>query len=33
MPFYGRTPKEAANQLSDWLTRAHARAATQNDTV
>jgi hypothetical protein len=33
MPFYGRTPKEAANHLSDWLTRAHARAAAQNDTV
>ena len=27
MPFYGRTPDEAAQQLSDWLTRAHARAA------
>jgi hypothetical protein len=27
MPFYGRTPHEAAQQLSDWLTRAHARAA------
>lgn len=27
MPFYGRTPAEAARQLSDWLTRAHARAA------
>jgi hypothetical protein len=27
MPFYGRTPDEAAAQLSDWLTRAHARAA------
>jgi hypothetical protein len=23
MPFYGRTPDEAARQLSDWLTRAH----------
>ena len=23
MPFYGRTPAEAAHQLSDWLTRAH----------
>jgi hypothetical protein len=28
MPFYGRTPHEAAHLLSDWLTRAHARAAT-----
>ena len=27
MPFYGRTPDEAAHQLSQWLTRAHARAA------
>ena len=27
MPFYGTTPGEAARQLSDWLTRAHARAA------
>jgi len=27
MPFYGRTPDEAAAQLSGWLARAHARAA------
>jgi hypothetical protein len=27
MPFYGRTPAEAADQLRDWLLRAHARAA------
>jgi hypothetical protein len=27
MPFYGTTPDEAARQLSEWLTRAHARAA------
>jgi hypothetical protein len=27
MPFYGRTPGEAAQLLCDWLTRAHARAA------
>jgi hypothetical protein len=33
MPFYGRTPKEAAKQLSDWLTRAHAYAAAQNQSV
>jgi hypothetical protein len=26
MPFYGRTPAEAARQLSDWLTRAHGAA-------
>ena len=26
MPFYGRTPMEAARQLSDWLTRAHVAA-------
>jgi hypothetical protein len=25
MPFYGRTPDEAAKHLSDWLTRAHER--------
>jgi hypothetical protein len=23
MPFYGETPDEAADHLSDWLTRAH----------
>jgi hypothetical protein len=27
MPFYGRTPDEAAHQLSEWLARAHERAA------
>jgi len=27
MPFYGRTPVEAAQLLCDWLTRAHARAS------
>jgi hypothetical protein len=27
MPFYGATPGEAARLLSDWLTRAHQRAA------
>jgi hypothetical protein len=27
MPFYGRTPDEAAQHLSDWLARAHERAA------
>ena len=27
MPFYGQTPDEAAGQLRQWLTRAHARAA------
>ena len=27
MPFYGSTPDEAAQLLSAWLTRAHARAA------
>jgi len=27
MPFYGRTPVEAARQLSEWLTRAYERAA------
>ena len=27
MPFYGRTPTEAAQLLCDWLTRNHQRAA------
>jgi hypothetical protein len=27
MPFYGRTPAEAAKHLSDWLTRAHERVS------
>lgn len=27
MPFYGRTPDEAAMHLSQWLTRAHAGAS------
>jgi hypothetical protein len=26
MPFYGRTPDEAAGNLSAWLTRAHQQA-------
>jgi hypothetical protein len=26
MPFYGPTPDEAAAQLRQWLTRAHAHA-------
>jgi len=26
MPFYGRTPDEAAEQLSQWLTLAHRHA-------
>jgi hypothetical protein len=33
MPFYGRTPAEAAQLLCDWLTRAHARAANPAPTV
>jgi glutathione S-transferase len=33
MPFYGATPDEAASQLSEWLTRAHARAAGPSPTV
>ena len=28
MPFYGKTPDEAAAQLTNWLTRAHQHAAT-----
>ena len=27
MPFYGATPPEAAQRLTDWLTMAHARMA------
>ena len=27
MPFYGRTPVEAAGLLTEWLSRAHQRAA------
>jgi hypothetical protein len=30
MPFYGSTPVEAARLLSEWLTRAHARAASSS---
>ena len=33
MPFYGRTPDEAVRQLSEWLTRAHARAAARSPQV
>ena len=33
MPFYGTTPDEAARHLSDWLTRAHQRAANVSGTV
>jgi IS1 family transposase len=33
MPFYGRTPVEAAEHLCEWLTRAYARAANPVGTV
>ena len=33
MPFYGRTPPEAAQHLRDWLSRAHARAASPTPAV
>ena len=33
MPFYGRTPAEAAEQLSAWLTRAYQRASSPSSTV
>jgi hypothetical protein len=33
MPFYGRTPDEAARHLSDWLSRAHERALGPTGTV
>jgi len=29
MPFYGRTPDEAVEHLSQWLTLNHARCASQ----
>jgi len=29
MPFYGRTPVEAVEHLSQWLTLNHARCASQ----
>ena len=29
MPFYGRTPDEAVQHLSHWLTLNHARATSQ----
>ena len=29
MPFYGRTPDEAAQQLSRWLSLAHGRPPSQ----
>jgi len=31
MPFYGRTPDEAAHNLSAWLARAHAQAGTSTE--
>ena len=30
MPFYGRTPDEAARQLADWLVRAHGTVEKSN---
>jgi hypothetical protein len=27
MPFYGRTPDDAASRLRQWLTRAHEHAS------
>jgi hypothetical protein len=33
MPFYGRTPDEAARRLSDWLARAHQHAVDPAGTV
>jgi hypothetical protein len=33
MPFYGPTPEEAVRLLCDWLTRAHARAASPAPSV
>jgi hypothetical protein len=33
MPFYGRTPQEAAGQLTGWLLRAHDRAGKVSGTA
>jgi hypothetical protein len=33
MPFYGSTPAEAAQQLCNWLTRAHQRAGAPGGSV
>lgn len=33
MPFYGDTPAAAAQQLCDWLTRAHQRASSPAGSV
>jgi len=33
MPFYGATPAEAAQQLCEWLTRAHRRASSSTGSV
>jgi hypothetical protein len=33
MPFYGSTPAEAAQQLCDWLARAHRQAAASGRSV
>jgi hypothetical protein len=33
MPFYGRTPSEAASLLCEWLTRAHSRTVNPPGTV
>lgn len=30
MPFYGRTPDEAASQLTAWLTLAHRRQSSSS---
>jgi hypothetical protein len=33
MPFYGRTPDEAARHLSNWLARAHGGTSSAGGTV
>jgi hypothetical protein len=33
MPFYGRTPDEAAQSLRDWLVRAHGPARSRRESV
>ena len=33
MPFYGPTPADAAQQLSNWLTKAYARVSKPGGSV
>jgi len=33
MPFYGKTPAEAAHELTNWLTRAYERVSKPGGSV